>query len=95
MTGDEAFDARLLAKGVSKFLHQKANADLSKDDPESWVLRNVKPGIVIEQLFTDVENEDIPPLEFNIFTIWGKVWVAQMNVVDEDDEDDNIYNRFY
>jgi hypothetical protein len=36
MTGDEAFDARLLAKGVSKFLHQKANADLSKDDPESW-----------------------------------------------------------
>jgi hypothetical protein len=96
MTGDEAFDARLLAKGVSKFLHQKANADLSKDDPESWVLRNVKPGIVIEQLFTDVENEDIPPLEFNIFTVWGKVWVAQMNVVDEDDEDDDrVFERFY
>ena len=55
----------------------------------------MKPGIVIERLFTDVENEDIPPLEFNIFTVWGKVWVAQMNVVDEDDEDDNIYNRFY
>jgi hypothetical protein len=88
MTGEEAFDARLLAEGVSKFLHQKPNGDESEDDPESWVLRNVKPGIVIERLFTDVENEDIPPLEFTIFTIWGKVWVAQMDIVEEED-------RFY
>ena len=90
MTGDEVFDARLLAEGVSKFLHQKANADLSKDCPESWVLRNVKPGIVIEELFTDVENEEVPPLEFNIFTVWGRVWAAQMNVVGED----RFYNGY-
>jgi hypothetical protein len=37
--------------------------------------------MVIEELFTDVDNEDAPPREFCIFTIWGKVWVAQMNFV--------------
>jgi hypothetical protein len=80
MTGDTAFDGSLLANGLSKFLHQKADDD-SGNNPESWALRNVNPGIVIEELFTDVENENAPPLEFNIFTIWGKVWIAQMNVV--------------
>ena len=85
MTGDTAFDARLLADELSECLHREPDDDddESLDDPEeSWALRNVKPGIVVEELFTDVDDENDPPREFNIFTIWGKVWVAQMNIVE-------------
>jgi hypothetical protein len=84
VTGDTTFDSSLIAHGLSEYLHRKAN-DESHDDPESWALRNVNSGIVVEERFTDVQNENIPPREFNIFTIWGKVWVAQMNIVEEND----------
>jgi hypothetical protein len=83
MTGDAEFDGSPLVDGLVEYLHKKAN-DESHDDPESWALRNVNPGIVIEELFTHVTNENVPPMEFNIFTIWGKVWIAQMNVVVEE-----------
>jgi hypothetical protein len=88
ITGDETFDSSFIAHGLSEYLHEKPN-DESDDHPESWALRNVNTGIVVEERFTAVQNENIPPLEFNIFTIWGKVWAAQMNVVDKDDRFEN------
>jgi len=71
-----AFDGQMLAGSLAEHLHQKADPD-----EESFTLRNVRPGVVIEELFTDVEDDNAPPLEFNIFTIWGRVWVAQSNFV--------------
>lgn len=50
-------------------------------DHESWALKNVKPGIVIEERFTDTEDDDSPPEEVTLFTIWGRVWVAQWSFV--------------
>jgi hypothetical protein len=35
----------------------------------------------VEERYADFENEYAPPGEFNIFTIWGKVWVGQYNYV--------------
>jgi hypothetical protein len=51
-------------------------------DFESWLLKNVKPGAIVEERYTDLTNEDAPPAEFNVFTIWGKVWVGQYNFVE-------------
>jgi hypothetical protein len=75
VTGENSLDREHLARGVSEFLHRiKAGNPFEY----SWLLANVKPGIVIEELFTDVTHEDLPPLEFCIFIIWGKAWIAQI-----------------
>jgi hypothetical protein len=50
-------------------------------DFESWILKNVNPGAIVEERYTDLGNEDAPPTEFNMFTIWGKVWTGQYNFV--------------
>jgi hypothetical protein len=71
-----------LVRGLSEFLHRDPDDDESI--PDQWTMRNVNPGMVIEELFTDVTNEYAPPLEFCIFTIWGKVWVAQMHDIATD-----------
>jgi len=50
---------------------------------ESWALKNVKPGIVVEELFSNHEDRSLPPHEFNLFVIWGKVYVGQWNEVSD------------
>lgn len=78
LTGDTEFDAGHLVDTLAEHLHMKPD-----EMYESWALRNVKPGIVMEELYTDVYNENAPPLEFNIFTIWGRVWISQVNYIEE------------
>jgi hypothetical protein len=68
--GYASFDSEHLARHISEFLHRKSKMG-------SWVQENLNAGMVIEELFTDVTNENAPPLEFCMFTIWGKVWLAQ------------------
>lgn len=41
---------------------------------ESWALQNVQPGILVEELF--VADNGGPFMEFKVFTIWGRVWLA-------------------
>lgn len=48
---------------------------------ESWALKNVRPGIVIEELYSHHEDRSLPPDEFCLFVIWGKVYVGQWNSV--------------
>jgi hypothetical protein len=50
---------------------------------ESWALKNVNPGFVVEERWTAHEDHLAPPHEFNIFTVWGRVWVAQWNSVED------------
>jgi hypothetical protein len=75
---DKTFDKMNVAKSLTKHLHAQAA------DDESMILRNVKPGVVIEERWVEVENFDRAPIEFNVFVIWGRVWVAQMNQVEEE-----------
>jgi len=60
---------------------------------ESWALKNVQPGIVVEELFSSYEDRNLPPHEFCMFVIWGKVYVGQWNMVGEifDDWGENRY----
>jgi hypothetical protein len=51
------------------------------DEIESWALKNVNGGYVVEERWTAHDNNDAPPHEFNLFTIWGRLWVGQWNFV--------------
>jgi hypothetical protein len=51
---------------------------------ESWALKNVEPGIVVEDLWSDHTDRSMPPQEFCIFVVWGRVYVAVWNEVGED-----------
>ncbi|CAB9521537.1 expressed unknown protein [Seminavis robusta] len=44
---------------------------------ESWALENVKPGIMVEERYTGLEEDSAGAVEFKVFTIWGRVWLAQ------------------
>jgi hypothetical protein len=68
--GDASFNSEHLARSLSEYLHRKNYV-------ESWAQINLNAGMIIEELFTDVTNEYAPPYEFCMFTIWGKVWIAQ------------------
>lgn len=74
---EENFHPLSVADSLARNLHKKAD-----EKTNNWSLVNVNPGFVIEERFTAFDNEDAPPLEFKIFTIWGRVWVAQMNYVE-------------
>jgi hypothetical protein len=67
-----------VAEGLLQSLYQEAPCF------ESWALFNVQPGTVVEERFSDVDCEDCPPDEFNLFTIWGRVWLANYVFVGED-----------
>ena len=44
---------------------------------ESLALQNVKPGIVVEERFTSWDGSgNCGGIEFKVFTIWGKMWLA-------------------
>jgi hypothetical protein len=50
---------------------------------ESWILKQVEPGIVIEELWSRREYRDLPPYEFSMFVVWGRVYVGVMYEVTE------------
>ena len=75
LTADEPFDADECASHLAHSLGQPPH------EIESWALKNVKPGIVVEERWGAHDDMRHPPHEFNIFTIWGRVWVAQWNTV--------------
>jgi hypothetical protein len=73
--GSITFDARHCARSLAQSLHEKC------DEIESWALKNVQPGLVVEERWSSHEAAASPPHEFNMFTIWGRVWVGQWNAV--------------
>ncbi len=72
------FDPKKCADSLAEGLHRQAMPI------ESWALKNVKPGIVIEELFSNHEDRDLPPHEFCMFVIWGKFYIGQWNEVGDD-----------
>jgi len=67
-----------VAAGLAKSVNEAAPVF------ESWALFNVRPGLIIEERFSNVECEDCTPAEFNVFTIWGRVWLAKYQTETED-----------
>lgn len=74
---DNMFSARRCADDLAASLHD------GPDEEESWALKNVKPGLVVEERWEAHNAPNSPPHEFNIFTIWGRVWIGQWNTVDK------------
>jgi len=72
------YDPKVCADSLAEGLQREATKI------ESWALKNVRPGIVIEELYSDANDRDLPPHEFCMFVIWGKVYAGQWNMVGED-----------
>ncbi|OEU15932.1 hypothetical protein FRACYDRAFT_240627 [Fragilariopsis cylindrus CCMP1102] len=78
LNNDENFDPEECADSLAEGLQREASGI------ESWALKNVRPGIVIEELFSNHEDRSLPPHEFCLFVIWGKVYIGQWNQVGDD-----------
>jgi hypothetical protein len=72
------FDPKPITCRLAEHLHKKPAIH------SSWTLHNVDPGIIIEDKYSAFDCHTCPPVEFNVFTIWGHVWVAQLNFVEGD-----------
>ncbi|KAL7576877.1 hypothetical protein ACA910_006643 [Epithemia clementina (nom. ined.)] len=72
---DGTFNATACAASLAQGLHEKCN------DWESWALKNVRPGFVVEERWSSYENRNEPPHEFNLFTLWGRLWTGQWNFI--------------
>lgn len=64
------FNHMYVADSLARALYEKA------DEWEAWALLNVKPGVVVEERFTNWEDNG-PAHEFKVITIWGRAWVVQ------------------
>lgn len=61
---------RAVAKSLAKSLHEPARYY------ESLALKNVKPGVVVEERFTSFDRDDRAAMEFKVFCVWGRVFVS-------------------
>ena len=76
MKENPEFSIDLLASDLAKQL-QKVQKSCGRRVNESLALQNVRPGIVVEERFTSWDGEDDRGgMEFKVFTIWGKMWLA-------------------
>ena len=67
----EDFDRAEIGEALTKTLH------LEPGTYGSWVYDNIKPGIVVEERFASLDDDNKPAVEFKVFTIWGKCYIAQ------------------
>jgi hypothetical protein len=75
---ENEFDKMKVANSLTQHLHAEAASD------ESLILRGVKPGIIVEERFVEVDHFDRGPIEFNCFVIWGRIWVILMINIEDD-----------
>mmetsp|Transcript_17769 Transcript_17769/g.32157 ORF Transcript_17769/g.32157 Transcript_17769/m.32157 type:complete len:460 (-) Transcript_17769:302-1681(-) len=61
---------REMSEELAEALNEQAG------DFESWALIHVRPGLAIEERYTADGDDDRPAMEFKIFVIWGRVWLA-------------------
>ncbi|CAB9500706.1 expressed unknown protein [Seminavis robusta] len=67
---DMDYDADLLAHQLTQAMHQ----EIQYTDP--WSLLHVHPGIVVEDRISSFDSPHRPPLEIQVYVIWGKVWMG-------------------
>jgi hypothetical protein len=67
----EDFNRAEIGEALTKTLH------LEPGTYGSWVYDNIKPGIVVEERFASLDDDNKPAVEFKVFTIWGNCYIAQ------------------
>ncbi|KAG7354485.1 hypothetical protein IV203_003841 [Nitzschia inconspicua] len=87
LKSDDPFDPDKCANSLAEALQREAAT------VESWALKQVEPGIVIEELWSRRGHRDLPPFEFCIFVVWGRVYTAAMNEVSENRYLDGFFYR--
>lgn len=75
LTSDEPFNLTACADSLAEGLQLPAK------EFESWALKMVRPGLVIEELYSNHIDRSLPPHEFNMFVIWGRVYGGVWNEV--------------
>lgn len=83
----DPFDPEECADSLAEGLQREAAS------VESWALKQVEPGIVIEELWSRRGHRDLPPFEFCFFVVWGRVYTAVMNEVSDDRYLDGFFYR--
>jgi hypothetical protein len=78
---------------IFTYFHFLAGLRRGAASAESWALKNVEPGIVVEQLWSRKSDRTLPPMEFCVFVVWGRVYAAVMNEVGADRYLDGFYYR--
>jgi hypothetical protein len=78
LTSEVPFDPAACADSLAEGL-QRGPARL-----ESWALKMVRPGLVVEELYSNHRDRSLPPDEFCVFVIWGKVYAGVWNTVQDD-----------
>jgi hypothetical protein len=79
LTSDESFDPKVCADSLAHGLQREAATI------ESWALKQIRPGFVVEELYANHIDRSLPPDEFCLFVIWGRVYVGQWNSVETAD----------
>lgn len=65
------FDRNEIGVELAKTLHLKPGTY------GSWLYDHIMPGIVVEERFASIDDDDKPAVEFKVFTIWGNCYIAQ------------------
>lgn len=71
MKPKEDFDRAEIGKALTTTLHHPPGTY------GSWIYDNIKPGIVVEERFASIDDDNKPAMEFKVFTIWGRCYIAQ------------------
>lgn len=87
LKSNNAFDPEECADSLAEGLSRNAAS------VESWALKQVEPGIVVEELWSRRSARDLPPYELCIFVVWGRVYAAVMNEVSKDRYLDGFFYR--
>jgi hypothetical protein len=66
----DPYNPHELACSLIEFLDSKP------EDYESWALAQVLPGLVVEERFTSFDSDQKAAIEFKVFVIWGRAYVA-------------------
>jgi hypothetical protein len=66
------FDEQRTTQRIVQDLHEKAV------DMESWALKNVPPGFVVEERYSAPDSDTNAAYEFKTFTVWGKVYFGYL-----------------
>jgi hypothetical protein len=89
LSSDVSFDPAECADSLAEALQRQA---LSM---ESWALQMVRPGLVVEELFSSHEDRDLPPHEFSVFVVWGRTYMAQWAFAHPQDSQRHVMGNFY
>ena len=82
---DQDYDPRSVANSLAHTLSH--GAKVHRMDP--WSIHYVTPGVIVEERMTSVFDPNQPPVQLNVYVIWGRVWMASWSNYGDDSNNDS------